>query len=60
MQRGDVKIKVGRAVEEVIELMDSYYLTREDFDSIKELGVGPQDEERVNIDTQTKSTFTRL
>ena len=48
------------AVEEVIELMDSYYLTREDFDSIKELGVGPQDEERVNIDTQTKSAFTRL
>ncbi|KAI1083957.1 replication factor RFC1 C terminal domain-containing protein [Whalleya microplaca] len=48
------------SVEEVIELMDSYFLTREDFDSIKELGVGPQDEERVNIDTQTKSTFTRL
>ncbi|KAI1418271.1 DNA replication factor C, large subunit [Hypoxylon sp. FL1857] len=48
------------SVEEVIELMDSYFLTREDFDSIKELGVGPQDEENVNIDTQTKSTFTRL
>ncbi|KAI0124501.1 DNA replication factor C, large subunit [Hypoxylon sp. NC0597] len=48
------------SVEEVIELMDSYFLTREDFDSIKELGVGPQDEENVSIDTQTKSTFTRL
>ncbi|KAH8677352.1 replication factor RFC1 C terminal domain-containing protein [Xylariales sp. PMI_506] len=48
------------SVEEVIELMDSYYLTREDFDSIKELGVGPQSEESVNIDTQTKATFTRL
>jgi replication factor C subunit 1 len=48
------------AVQEVIDLMDSYYLTREDFDSIKELGVGPQDEERVEIETQTKSTFTRL
>ena len=48
------------AVEEVIELMDSYFLTREDFDSIKELGVGPQDEEHVNIDTQTKASFTRL
>ncbi|KAI8634207.1 DNA replication factor C, large subunit [Xylariaceae sp. FL1651] len=47
-------------VEEVIELMDSYFLTREDFDSIKELGVGPQDEEAVSIETQTKSTFTRL
>ena len=40
--------------------MDSYFLTREDFDSIKELGVGPQHEEAVSIDTQTKSTFTRL
>ncbi|KAI0833015.1 DNA replication factor C, large subunit [Hypoxylon sp. FL0890] len=48
------------SVEEVIELMDSYFLTREDFDSIKELGVGPQDEESVTIDSQTKSTFTRL
>ncbi|KAI1376066.1 replication factor RFC1 C terminal domain-containing protein [Hypoxylon crocopeplum] len=48
------------SVEEVIELMDSYFLTREDFDSIKELGVGPQDEEHVSIDTQTKATFTRL
>ncbi|KAK3946435.1 replication factor C subunit 1 [Diplogelasinospora grovesii] len=46
-------------VEEVIELMDSYYLTREDFDSIKELGLGHQSEERVNIDTQTKAAFTR-
>ncbi|TGJ83127.1 hypothetical protein E0Z10_g5626 [Xylaria hypoxylon] len=48
------------SVEEVIKLMDSYFLTREDFDSIKELGVGPQNEEAVSIDTQTKSTFTRL
>ncbi|KAI0885323.1 replication factor RFC1 C terminal domain-containing protein [Annulohypoxylon maeteangense] len=48
------------SVEEVIELMDSYFLTREDFDSIKELGVGPQDEEHIDIDTQTKATFTRL
>ncbi|KAK6825229.1 hypothetical protein PG987_012723 [Apiospora arundinis] len=48
------------AADEVIDLMDSYFLTREDFDSIKELGVGPQDESHVNIDTQAKSTFTRL
>lgn len=48
------------SVPEVIELMDSYYLTREDFDFIKELGVGPQDGEDVSIDTQTKSTFTRM
>ncbi|KAI1344058.1 replication factor RFC1 C terminal domain-containing protein [Xylariaceae sp. FL0016] len=48
------------SVAEVIELMDSYYLTREDFDSIKELGVGPQDEESISIESQTKATFTRL
>ncbi|KAL1869069.1 hypothetical protein VTK73DRAFT_3408 [Phialemonium thermophilum] len=48
------------AVEDVINLMDSYYLTREDFDSIKELGVGYQSEENVNIESQTKATFTRL
>ncbi|KAI3319202.1 DNA replication factor C, large subunit [Xylariaceae sp. AK1471] len=48
------------SVEDVIELMDSYFLTREDFDSLKELGVGPQNEEAVSIDTQTKATFTRL
>ncbi|KAI1471045.1 DNA replication factor C, large subunit [Daldinia caldariorum] len=48
------------SVDEVIDLMDSYFLTREDFDSIKELGVGPQDEGNVDIETQTKSTFTRL
>ncbi|OTA06847.1 Rfc1p-like protein [Trichoderma parareesei] len=47
------------AVEEVIDLMDSYYLTREDFDAIQELGVGPMDEERVKIETKTKAAFTR-
>ncbi|GAP83751.1 putative replication factor rfc1 c terminal domain-containing protein [Rosellinia necatrix] len=48
------------SVDEVIELMDSYFLTRDDFDSIKELGVGPQNEDAVSIETQTKATFTRL
>ena len=47
-------------VQEVIDLMDSYYLTREDFDSIKELGVGPMSEDKINIETQTKSSFTRM
>lgn len=47
------------SVEDVISLMDSYYLTRDDFDYIKELGVGPQSEERINIDSQTKAAFTR-
>ena len=48
------------AVSQVIELMDSYYLTKDDFDAIMELGVGPMDQEKVKIDSQTKSTFTRL
>ncbi|KAH6656865.1 replication factor RFC1 C terminal domain-containing protein [Truncatella angustata] len=48
------------SVDEVIDLMDSYFLTREDFDSIKELGVGYMDEELVSIETQAKATFTRL
>ncbi|EQL01212.1 replication factor C, subunit 1-like protein [Ophiocordyceps sinensis CO18] len=46
-------------VGDVIELMDSYYLTREDFDAIKELGVGPMTEEKVSIETKTKAAFTR-
>lgn len=48
------------AVQEVIDLMDSYFLVREDFDAIMELGVGPMDMEKVKIDSQTKATFTRL
>lgn len=47
------------AVEEVIELMDSYYLTREDMDSMMELGLGPQKAPDGFIDTQTKQHFTR-
>jgi replication factor C subunit 1 len=46
-------------VDDAIELMDSYYLTREDFDAIKELGVGPQAEDAVAIESQTKAAFTR-
>jgi replication factor C subunit 1 len=47
-------------VENVIELMDSYYLTRDDWDAIVELGLGPMDESKVKIAPATKSTFTRL
>ncbi|KAJ6442001.1 chromosome transmission fidelity factor [Purpureocillium lavendulum] len=46
-------------VEDVIELMDSYFLTRDDFDAIQELGVGPMTEDKVNIETKTKAAFTR-
>ncbi|PTB43452.1 hypothetical protein M441DRAFT_78445 [Trichoderma asperellum CBS 433.97] len=49
----------GEAVGEVIDLMDSYYLTREDFDAIQELGVGPMSDENVSIESKTKAAFTR-
>ncbi|KFY01127.1 hypothetical protein O988_02896 [Pseudogymnoascus sp. VKM F-3808] len=55
-----LEIEGKESVDEVIDLMDSYFLTRDDFDSIMELGVGPQRQELVSLETQTKSTFTRL
>lgn len=48
------------SAQDVIDFMDSYYLTRDDYDAILELGVGPMDQGKVKIDTATKSTFTRL
>ncbi len=48
------------SVDGVISLMDSYFLTKDDWDAILELGVGPMAMESVKIDTQTKSSFTRL
>ncbi|KAJ5112670.1 Replication factor C subunit 1 [Penicillium argentinense] len=52
---------VGKeSVDEVIDFMDSYYLTRDDFDAMMELGLGPMDQSKVKLDTQTKATFTRL
>ncbi|KAG0047119.1 hypothetical protein BGZ83_007755 [Gryganskiella cystojenkinii] len=49
------------AIPEVIELMDSYYLSKEDWDTILELGIGRNDGAKVmdNIPSQTKSAFTR-
>ena len=48
------------SVEDVIELMDSYFLTKEDWDAIFELGLGPMNMDNVKLSTQTKATFTRL
>ena len=48
-----------QCIENVINLMDSYYLTKDDWDAILELGVGPQDAEKVKLPTQVKSNFTR-
>ena len=46
-------------VPDIIDLMDSYYLTKDDWDAFLELGVGPMDMENIKIDTQAKSAFTR-
>ncbi|PVI06836.1 DNA replication factor C, large subunit [Periconia macrospinosa] len=48
------------AVPDVIELMDSYFLTKDDFDAILELGVGPMQQDGVKIETAAKSAFTRI
>ncbi|KAJ5175871.1 Replication factor C subunit 1 [Penicillium canariense] len=48
------------SVDEVIDFMDAYFLTRDDFDAMVELGLGPMDQSKVKLDTQTKATFTRL
>lgn len=48
------------SVDEVIDFMDSYFLTREDWDAMVELGLGPMDESKVKLETQTKAAFTRL
>jgi replication factor C subunit 1 len=47
------------AIEEMISLMDEYYLTREDFDSIVELVMGTTGEELMKkIPANTKAAFT--
>ena len=48
------------AIPEVIDLMDSYFLTKEDHDAIMELGLGPMDMDSHKMETQTKAAFTRL
>ena len=49
------------AVDETIEFMDEYFLTREDWDTIVELGVGDHSDALVlkKISTATKTSFTR-
>ncbi|KAK9477360.1 replication factor RFC1 C terminal domain-containing protein [Lipomyces japonicus] len=48
-------------IAETIEFMDSYYLTKEDFDAILEISVGPGNGEDVwkKVATATKTAFTR-
>lgn len=55
-----LQVEGKEAVPEIIDLMDSYFLTKDDWDAIMELGVGPMDMENVKIETQAKATFTRM
>jgi replication factor C subunit 1 len=57
---GKLKDEGKDSVQDVIDFMDSYYLTRDDFDAVLELGVGQLDMEGIKIETATKATFTRL
>jgi len=49
------------AVDQVIERMDDYYLSKEDWDTILELGVDDKKDQIVakNISTATKSALTK-
>ena len=55
----ELQIQGKDGLAEIIDLMDSYYLTKEDWDAILELGVGPMDMANVKIESQSKSAFTR-
>jgi replication factor C subunit 1 len=48
-------------VEEVIEYMDEYFLSKDDWDAFVELGVDDMKEELITkkIPTAVKSAFTR-
>ncbi|KAK4704443.1 replication factor C subunit 1, partial [Phenoliferia sp. Uapishka_3] len=52
----------AEGIEDVISLMDNYFITKEDWDAIVELGVGDgfrDDEVLKMIPSAVKSTFTR-
>src|SRR5271156_3859496 len=51
----------GDAVGEMIELMDQYYLTKEDFDSIVEISMGHNNGEELmkDVPSTAKAAFTR-
>jgi replication factor C subunit 1 len=48
-------------IEPTIEVMDYYYLTKDEFDAILELGIGDQNGEAVmkSIPSQVKAAFTK-
>ena len=55
-----LQVEGKEAVPAIIEVMDEYFLTKEDWDAILELGVGGNEMEGVKIETSAKSAFTRV
>ena len=51
----------AEAIDDIISLMDEYFLTREDFDSIMEISLGPNDGEGLmkGVPPNVKTAFTR-
>jgi replication factor C subunit 1 len=47
------------AIDEIIELMDEYYLTKEDFDSIVEISLNDGESLMKSVQANTKAAFTR-
>jgi replication factor C subunit 1 len=49
------------AIDDIIALMDEYYLTKEDFDSIIEISLGPNNGEALmkDVPPNVKTAFTR-
>lgn len=47
-------------VQSTIDLMDSYFLTKDDWEAILELGVGSMHKDSIKLDPPIKSMFTRL
>ena len=55
----ELQLQGKEALGSIIDLMDSYFLTKDDWDAILELGVGPMEMESIKIDAQVKSSFTK-
>ncbi|KAJ9110660.1 hypothetical protein QFC19_001489 [Naganishia cerealis] len=53
---------IDRLVDEIMPYLDEYYLNKEDWESLVELGIGDMDGDAMlkKIPSQTKSTFTRI
>ncbi|CAG8538365.1 16047_t:CDS:2 [Acaulospora morrowiae] len=51
----------SHGIDQVIECMDYYYLSKEDWEAIIELGIGSNDGEKTlkSIDKSVKANFTR-